>query len=245
LHAGVAIAASDRETLERLCRYVSRPPVAADRLAPTPSGHVRYTLKTPYRDGTTHLVLEPLELMARLAARVPPPTPRHVATSRARRPKRVFRIDIETCARCGGQLRIIAAIEESAVIAKILAHSARIVPQSPPTECSPGARAPPGLWLAGRGVGQRARPGIERPALRPTAYPGRRTDRPRTVGLRPGPGLLARYANSPGTGRWFAFPIRSSATGGVVPRPGVGGRTVERAADPATRGAGSKGRTRA
>jgi hypothetical protein len=63
----------ERETLERLCRYVSRPPVAADRLALTPSGHVRYTLETPYRDGTTQLVLEPLELMARLAALVPPP----------------------------------------------------------------------------------------------------------------------------------------------------------------------------
>jgi hypothetical protein len=30
-------------------------------------------LKTPYRDGTTHIVLEPLDLMARLAALVPPP----------------------------------------------------------------------------------------------------------------------------------------------------------------------------
>ena len=34
---------------------------------------MRYTLKTPYRDGTTHIVLEPLDLMARLAALVPPP----------------------------------------------------------------------------------------------------------------------------------------------------------------------------
>jgi hypothetical protein len=34
---------------------------------------VRYRLKTPYRDGTTHIVLEPLDLMARLAALVPPP----------------------------------------------------------------------------------------------------------------------------------------------------------------------------
>lgn len=29
LHAGVDIAASEREKLERLCRYVSRPPVAS------------------------------------------------------------------------------------------------------------------------------------------------------------------------------------------------------------------------
>lgn len=39
---------------------------ASERLALTASGHVRYALKTPYRDGTTHIVLDPLDLMARL-----------------------------------------------------------------------------------------------------------------------------------------------------------------------------------
>jgi len=68
LHAGVGIAPNQREKLERLCRYVSRPPVASKRLALTASGQVRYMLKTPYQDGTTHIVLEPLDLMARLAA---------------------------------------------------------------------------------------------------------------------------------------------------------------------------------
>jgi hypothetical protein len=29
--------------------------VAVDRMALTASGQVRYTLKTPYRDGTTHI----------------------------------------------------------------------------------------------------------------------------------------------------------------------------------------------
>jgi hypothetical protein len=53
--------------------HVSRAPVASERLALSASGQVRYTLKTPYRDGMTHLVLEPLDLMARLAALVPPP----------------------------------------------------------------------------------------------------------------------------------------------------------------------------
>jgi hypothetical protein len=33
--------------LERLCRYVSRPPVPSERLSLTASGHVRYTLKRP------------------------------------------------------------------------------------------------------------------------------------------------------------------------------------------------------
>jgi hypothetical protein len=99
----------EREKLERLCRYVSRPPVAEDRLALTATGHVRYTLKTPYRDGTTHLVLEPLDLMARLAALVPPR--RHVAMSWAKRLKRVFGIEIDTCQRCGGTRRVRGAGE--------------------------------------------------------------------------------------------------------------------------------------
>jgi hypothetical protein len=36
-------------------------------------GQVRYRLKNAYRDGTTHIVLEPLDFIARLAALVPPP----------------------------------------------------------------------------------------------------------------------------------------------------------------------------
>ena len=73
LHAGVAAKAHQRRKLERLCRYVARPAVATDRLALTPQGNVRYTLKTPYRDGTTHIILEPLDFIARLAALVPKP----------------------------------------------------------------------------------------------------------------------------------------------------------------------------
>jgi len=52
---------------------VSRPPVSVERLDFTAQGQVRYRLKTPYRDGTTHIVLEPLDFIARLAALVPPP----------------------------------------------------------------------------------------------------------------------------------------------------------------------------
>ena len=73
LHAGLDNQTGQRAKLERLCRYVSRPPLAVERLALTASGHVRYLLKTPYRNGTTHIVVEPQDLMARLAALVPPP----------------------------------------------------------------------------------------------------------------------------------------------------------------------------
>jgi hypothetical protein len=34
----------------------------------------------------------------------------------------VFAIDIETCRRCSGKLRVIASIEEQATIERILAH---------------------------------------------------------------------------------------------------------------------------
>jgi len=50
--------------------------------------------------------------------------------------KRSFDFDIERCA-CGAQLKIIAAIEEPAVIARILAHlglPARAPPRSPARE---------------------------------------------------------------------------------------------------------------
>ena len=65
--------ADQREKLERLARYVSRPPVSVERLDLTAQGQVRYRLKTPYHDGTTRIVLEPLDFIARLAALVPPP----------------------------------------------------------------------------------------------------------------------------------------------------------------------------
>ena len=42
-------------------------------MAFTNQENIRYTLKTPYRDGTTHIVLEPLDFIARLAALVPKP----------------------------------------------------------------------------------------------------------------------------------------------------------------------------
>ncbi len=73
LHAGIAAKASQRDKLEHLARYVSRPPVATERLSLTEGGQVRCALKTPYRDGTTHVIFEPEDFIARLAALVPKP----------------------------------------------------------------------------------------------------------------------------------------------------------------------------
>ncbi len=63
--------ASDK--LERVCRYICRPPVSDERLFLTARGGIGSTLKTPYRDGTTNVILEPLDFIARLAALLPPP----------------------------------------------------------------------------------------------------------------------------------------------------------------------------
>ncbi len=68
----LALKPSSERKLEGLTRYVSRPPVSVEPLDLTAQGQVRCRPKTPYRDGTTHIVLEPLDF-ARLAALVPPP----------------------------------------------------------------------------------------------------------------------------------------------------------------------------
>jgi len=122
-------------------------------------------LKTPYQDGATQVIFEPLDFLARLAALVPKPrvnltrfhgvfapnskyrvqiTPskrgkgrkrntdeegqclspaeRRAAMTWAQRLKRVFNIDIETCPKCGGAVKVIACIEDPVVINKILTH---------------------------------------------------------------------------------------------------------------------------
>jgi hypothetical protein len=71
--SAVRCAAHQRKELERLCRYITRPAIANGRLKRNRAGQVVLQLKSPYRDGTTHIVMSPLELMQRLAALVPPP----------------------------------------------------------------------------------------------------------------------------------------------------------------------------
>ncbi|MEQ8630552.1 MAG: transposase, partial [Gammaproteobacteria bacterium] len=189
LHAGVAARAHQRKKIERLCRYIARPAVSEQRLSLTPTGKVRYELKTPFRNGTTHVIFEPLDFIARLAALVPKPrvnltrfhgvfapnskhraliTPagrgkgrkhtrdndlddrsfaeRHVSMTWAQRLKRVFNIDIETCEKCQGPVRIIACVEDPAVIRQILDHlkSKEKIDQQ---ARSPPSRAPPQLGL--------------------------------------------------------------------------------------------------
>ncbi len=178
LHAAVRCGADERQALEQLCRYITRPALADERVQTNAAGEVVLELKTPWRDGTTHLVMSPLEFMQRLAALVPRPrlhlirfhgvlapnaklrsqvvpdesqpesaqaagpeaSLAHGRAGRigwARLLKRVFGIDIEHCPNCGGELKIIAAILERAVIERILTHlglQARAPPRAPARE---------------------------------------------------------------------------------------------------------------
>jgi hypothetical protein len=83
---------------------------------------------------------------------------RPVRLSWARLLKRVFEIDLQHCANCGGGLKIIAAILEQPVIEKLLAH------------LDPQARAPPRAAARGQALqaaGAPSRPHrVSAPALR-------------------------------------------------------------------------------
>ena len=187
LHAGVATKAHQKSKLERICRYRARPAVSDGRLSILSNGHIRLQLKTPYHNGTTHLIFEPLDFISKLASLIPPPrihltrfhglyapnakyrrliTPskrgkgnpspslsaddasqhEHQSIRKkmnwAQRLKRVFKIDLETCGHCGGQVKVIACIEDKATINTILEH----IPKSKVKLLISGPRAPPLYW---------------------------------------------------------------------------------------------------
>jgi len=182
LHANVAVPAADRARLEQPCRYLLRPPVAQDRLRRMGDDRILLTLKTPWADGTRHLIFAPMELLEKLAALTPrprinliiyhgvlapharwraravaygalpgtaatapnlggdsddhaasPSPPRHWAWANLMR--RAFDIDVLTCPRCGGRLRLLGTIEDPAAIRAILdslAASVERVDRAPP-----------------------------------------------------------------------------------------------------------------
>ena len=60
------VEAHHRERLEQLCRYITRAAPSDKRVQLNAAGQIELKLKTPWRDGTTHLVMSPLEFMRRL-----------------------------------------------------------------------------------------------------------------------------------------------------------------------------------
>ena len=68
---GSALGADQRQQLEHLCRYITRPAITNERLKRNRASQVVLQLKSAYKDGTTHIVMAPLEFMQRLGALVP------------------------------------------------------------------------------------------------------------------------------------------------------------------------------
>ena len=77
-----------------------------------------------------------------------PAPARHVSMTWVQRLKRVFKIDIETCEHCGGAVKVIANIEDPAVIKQTFKHLDRRA-QATPLSLRPFARAPPPMTLPG------------------------------------------------------------------------------------------------
>ena len=71
LHAVTCREANQPDKLDKLCHYITRPAIANERLSTNERGPVIYRFKQPFRDGTTHVVLNPLELMAHIHVRHP------------------------------------------------------------------------------------------------------------------------------------------------------------------------------
>ena len=186
VHANVCISPGDRLRLERLVRYVSRPAVSTERLSELPDGRLLYRLKRRWRNGTTEVVFDRSDFIAKLAALVPaprvhlrtfhgilapaakwrpqiipkpdvlfgpcphvaptaPPPPLVLLDQETTKPesslprknyswsqllRRVFDIDVSVCERCGGPVRVLAAIQEPETAEKILNYFG--LPAKPP-----------------------------------------------------------------------------------------------------------------
>ena len=180
VHANISIEARDRMRLERLIRYAARPAVATERLSALPDSRLLYRLKRTWRDGTSAVIFERQDFMAKLAVLVPSPrahvtryhgilgpaakwrpliiptgdensseTPLNPQPSSqpstaptapvmdvetapqtpsahkrnyiwAELMKRVFLVDVLQCERCGGRMKILAAIHPPDATRKIL-----------------------------------------------------------------------------------------------------------------------------
>jgi hypothetical protein len=94
VHAARVVDTYDRDGLRKLISYIARPALSLDRLSLTENGEVRVELKSPWPDGTTALILSPLEMLEKLAALVPYPQKNLVIYSGCLAPNHRARADI-------------------------------------------------------------------------------------------------------------------------------------------------------
>jgi len=73
LYARQATFSHDRERVEKLARYILRPPLAQNHLQRLGDGRVVLQLKRAWRDGTTAVIFDAVDLMSKLVALIPRP----------------------------------------------------------------------------------------------------------------------------------------------------------------------------
>jgi hypothetical protein len=73
IHASIPVEDGDRRRLERLIRYMGRPPISQERLTKAQDGRIIVKLKSAWSDGTSYIILTPTELIERLVSIIPPP----------------------------------------------------------------------------------------------------------------------------------------------------------------------------
>ena len=73
IHANTWVEADEKDRLEKLCRYVARPPIAEMRLYESSDGNIVYRFKKEWSDGTQAVQFTPLEFIEKLVALIPPP----------------------------------------------------------------------------------------------------------------------------------------------------------------------------
>ena len=73
LHAATRVRRNSRDRLRSLIEYIARGPISNERLEILSDERVKLQLKTPWKDGTTHLLFTPGEFIEKLAALIPPP----------------------------------------------------------------------------------------------------------------------------------------------------------------------------
>lgn len=113
---GKALVAELTDFISRLVSLVPKPRVNLTRFHGVFAPNSKYrAMVTPARRGKRKKCHSVNELDQT-------PAEKRASMAWAKRLKRVFNIDVETCSECGGDVSIIACIEDPVVIQKILTH---------------------------------------------------------------------------------------------------------------------------
>jgi hypothetical protein len=73
IHADTMVKKHRGQDLEKLLRYMARPPLSLDRLSLDDDGNVVWRLRNIFSDGTDALLFSPMELLEKISSIIPPP----------------------------------------------------------------------------------------------------------------------------------------------------------------------------